>query len=114
VNDVIYKIVPEALWRMAEADARFTGSPVDARDGYIHFSTAAQAPETASRHFAGATDLLLVAVTIDALGDGLRWEVSRHGQLFPHLYADLPLTAVRWVRPLPLADDGRHAFPAFE
>lgn len=112
--EVVYKIVPAAMWKEAEGAGRFAGSPADRRDGFIHFSTAAQAPETAARHFAGAADLLLVAVSVDALGDALRWEPSRHGDLFPHLYADLPMRAVRWVKPLPLDAAGRHAFPALD
>lgn len=107
---IIYKIAPRALWREAETAGRFTGAPVDVADGYIHLSTAAQVRETARRHFAGQDDLLLVAVDADALGEALRHEPSRGGDLFPHLYAPLPLTAVLWVRPLPLDADG-HAFP---
>ena len=106
---MIYKIVPADLWRQAETVGKFTGSPVDRRDGYIHFSTAAQAPETARRHFAGAADLRLVA-----LGSQLRWEPSRHGDLFPHLYAELPMTAVRWVKTLPLGADGEHVCPPLD
>lgn len=107
----IYKIVPQALWREAERTGTFTGAPVDLADGYIHFSTAAQALETASRHFAGQGDLLLVAVEGDRLGPTLRWEPSRGGDLFPHLYAPLAVAGVLWVKPLPLGPDGRHAFP---
>jgi len=105
---VIYKIVPAPLWRASEAAGVFTGSPVDVRDGFIHFSTAAQVRDTAARHFAGIGDLLLVAVDADQLD--LRWEPSRGGALFPHLYAPLPMTAVRWVRELPLVD-GVHLLP---
>jgi uncharacterized protein (DUF952 family) len=108
---LIYKISPRELWRDAEALGRFTGAPVDHADGYIHFSTADQAVETAARHFAGADDLVLVSVEADALGPALRYEPSRGGALFPHLYADLPLTAVRAVVDLPLGADGRHVFP---
>ena len=108
---IIYKICPAGLWAAAEKDRLFRGSPVDFEDGYIHFSTAAQARETAARHFAGQGDLVLVAIDAGALGDGLRWEPSRGGDLFPHLYGPLRLDAVRWVRPLPLGPDGRHAFP---
>ncbi len=111
---LIYKICPEALWREAERAGAFAGAPVDARDGYIHFSTAAQARETAAKHFAGRRDLLLIAVEAEALGDALRYEPSRGGDLFPHLYAPLPLSAVRRVAPLPLGPDGRHAFPDLE
>jgi uncharacterized protein (DUF952 family) len=111
---LIYKICPEALWREAERAGAFAGAPVDARDGYIHFSTAAQARETAAKHFAGRRDLLLIAVEAEALGAALRYEPSRGGDLFPHLYAPLPLSAVRRVAPLPLGPDGRHAFPDHE
>jgi uncharacterized protein (DUF952 family) len=95
--DVIYKIVTVALWREAEGLGFFSGSPVDIRDGYIHFSTAAQLAETAKKHFSGEQDLLLVAV--DPAQLILRWEPSRGGQLFPHLYDRLPLTAVLSVSP---------------
>lgn len=111
---LIYKICPAALWRDAEATGVFEGAPIDRKDGFIHFSTAAQAPETAARHFSGADDLLLVAVDGDALGNELRFEVSRGGDLFPHLYGLLPLSTVRWVKPLPLGPEGRHVFPALE
>jgi uncharacterized protein (DUF952 family) len=109
---LIYKICPEDLWHAAEPEGRFLGAPVDLADGFIHFSTAAQVEETAARHFAGLSDLLLVGVDAAALGPPLRWEPSRGGALFPHLYAPLPMSAVRMVVPLPLGPDGRHVFPA--
>ncbi|MFE1598481.1 DUF952 domain-containing protein [Methylobacterium sp. ID0610] len=109
---LIYKIAPSALWREAEARGEFTGAPVDLADGYIHFSTAAQVRETAARHFAGQEDLVLAAIEAEALGGALRYEPSRGGDLFPHLYGTLPLGAVRSVVPLPLGPDGRHRFPA--
>ena len=108
---LIYKICPRTLWREAEAAGVFTGAPIDRADGFIHFSTAAQSAETAARHFAGQTDLLLVSVEAGSLGAALRYEPSRGGDLFPHLYADLPLAAVASVDPLPLGPDGRHVFP---
>ena len=111
---LIFKIVPMTLWERAEEARRFDGAPVDEADGYIHFSTAEQAVETAAKHFAGHQDLLLVAVSSDALGSELKWEPSRGGELFPHLYAPLPLDRVAWVRPLPLGSDGRHIFPDLE
>jgi uncharacterized protein (DUF952 family) len=111
VPTTIYKICESALWREAEGAGLFRGAPVDARDGFIHFSTAAQVRETAARHFAGAADLMLIAVDPAALGGALKWEVSRGGDLFPHLYAPLPLTAVLWTKPLPLGADRRHVFP---
>ncbi|MBS7696736.1 MAG: DUF952 domain-containing protein [Chelatococcus sp.] len=107
----IYKICPETLWREAERNGVFAGAPVDHADGFIHFSTAAQVRETARRHFAGQQGLLLVATDPAALGAALRFEPSRGGDLFPHLYATLPLSAVRRVVPLPLAADGGHVFP---
>lgn len=108
----IYKICPQALWREAEDAGRFTGAPIDHQDGYIHFSTISQVAETASRHFAGQDDLLLITVEADRLGDALRYEPSRGGDLFPHLYGPLPLDAVTAVDALPLDPDGRHVFPA--
>jgi len=114
MHRIIYKICPEALWREAEAAGRFDGAAIDLTDGYIHFSTAEQAVETAARHFAGQGGLVLVAVEAAALGDALRYEPSRGGALFPHLYGPLPMQAVRWVRPLPLGADGRHAFPEMD
>lgn len=110
-TDLIYKIVTSEQWAEAEKTGAFKGAPVDLADGYIHFSTAEQAGETAARHFAGQVDLLLVAVEAKALGKALVFEPSRGGQLFPHLYADLPLSAVRAVDALPLGADGRHQFP---
>lgn len=111
---LLYKIVPQALWRKAEAEGVFAGAPVDLADGYIHFSTAAQVRETAAKHFAGQDDLLLAAIDGDRLGEALKWEPSRGGALFPHLYAALDLAAVAWVRSLPLGADGRHIFPELE
>src|SRR5262245_61877618 len=110
----IYKICHPAAWQAAERAGEFAGAPVDLADGYIHFSTADQVAETAAKHFAGQRDLVLVAVAADALGAALKWEPSRGGALFPHLYGTLPLTAVRWTKPLPLGPDGRHLFPKVE
>lgn len=107
---LIYKICPAALWAEAERSGRFNGAPVDLADGYIHFSTAEQARETARRHFAGQDGLLLIAVEDGDLGPALRYEPSRGGALFPHLYAPLEFARVRWVAPLPLGPDG-HVFP---
>ena len=111
MSEPIYKICPRALWRAAEKAGRFDGAPIDLADGYIHFSTAGQVRETAARHFAGADDLLLLKVDAEALGPALRFEPSRGGALFPHLYASLPLSAVRDVSALPL-QGGAHVFPA--
>src|SRR3954452_3988099 len=107
---LIYKIAPQALWRAAEALAEFDGAPVDLEDGFIHFSTAAQLRQTAAKHFAGERDLLLVAVDAERLGDALKWEPSRGGDLFPHLYGKLQLADVLAVDALPLRPDGTHDF----
>ncbi len=109
---LIYKICPAALWREAEEKGRFEGAPVDLADGYIHFSTGTQLAETAAKHFAGQDGLLLIAVEDSRLGTALRYEPSRGGALFPHLYGQLDPKAARWVMPLPLKNDGSHALPA--
>ena len=108
---VIYKICQRKEWPEAEHHGEFRGSEADARDGFIHFSTAAQLAGTAAKHFTGATDLLLVAVDAGALGQALKWETSRGGELFPHLYAALPLKAVRWTRPLADEVNGVRSVP---
>jgi uncharacterized protein (DUF952 family) len=96
----IYKILRADEWREAERDGVFRGSPDDRRDGFIHFSTAEQAAGTFEKYFAGQSGLMVTAVDADTLGAALKWEASRGGALFPHLYGDLPLSAVRWSRPL--------------
>jgi len=111
VATTIYKICDAAIWREAERSGVFRGAAIDVADGYIHFSTAEQAIETAARHFAGRGDLVLASVDAGVLGDRLKWEPSRGGALFPHLYGTLPMAAVRRVTPLPLGPDGRHVFP---
>jgi uncharacterized protein (DUF952 family) len=107
---VVYKIVATQEWAKAQAAGVFAGAAIDRADGFIHFSTAEQAPETAAKWFARRGDLTLAAIDADALGDDLRWEPSRGGALFPHLYAALPMSAVVWSRPLPLGSDGGHVF----
>lgn len=109
---IIYKIAPAALWETAETNGSFAGAPVDHADGYIHFSAAEQLRETAARYFAGMDDLVLIAVDGERLGPALKWEPSRGGALFPHLYGPLPLDAVILAQPLPLGTDGAHCFPA--
>jgi uncharacterized protein (DUF952 family) len=111
VPTIIYKICDSALWREAQRAGAFRGAPIDLRDGFIHFSTAAQVRETAARHFAGAEGLMLVAVAAPALGNALRWEISRGGDLFPHFYGTLSIDAVLWAKPLPLDDNQQHIFP---
>lgn len=111
---LIYKICPRILWREAEADHVFRGAPVDLADGFIHFSNSEQVEETAAKHFASVHDLVLVAVEADRLGPALKYEVSRGGARFPHLYGPLPMEAVRWVIALPLGPDGKHQFPRLD
>jgi uncharacterized protein (DUF952 family) len=103
---LVYKLLDAAAWRAAEASGTFDGSRVDRADGFIHFSTAVQVQETARRHFRGVADLMLLAVDGEALGAPLKWEPSRGGALFPHLYGPMPTAAVRSVRPLALDAEG--------
>ena len=102
----IYKLLPRADWSFAQQAGRFDGSPLDRQDGFIHFSTAAQAQETARRHFAGQVGLVVLEVETDDLGDAVRWVPSRGGALFPHLYGPLPTRQVRGVTEAPLDADG--------
>lgn len=108
----ILKILPRAEWTAAQAAGRFEGSAVDRMDGFIHFSTATQAPETARRYFAGLLDLVVLEVEGDTLGEALRWEPSRGGDLFPHLYGDLRAADVAAVHEAPLGPDGIPRMPA--
>ena len=108
---LIYKIFRSEEWAALRETGETPGAPVDIADGFVHFSTATQAPETAAKHFAGEGGLMLVAVEADRLGDALRWEPSRGGALFPHLYRALRLSDVAWAQPLPL-EAGAHRFPA--
>lgn len=107
----IYHMCREAEWRAAEAAGEYRGSSQDAADGFIHFSAADQVVESAARHRAGQDGLVLLEVDPDRLGPALRWEASRGGRLFPHLYGPLPLGAVVSVGALPLGPDGLHVFP---
>ncbi|WP_293576013.1 DUF952 domain-containing protein [Phaeobacter sp.] len=107
---LIYKIFRSDEWAKLQADGETLGAPIDLTDGYIHFSTATQAAETAAKHFAGAQGLWLIAVDADSLGQDLRWEVSRCGADFPHLYRKMHLSDVVWAKELPLSDQG-HVFP---
>ena len=107
----IYKICEQASWREAERAGLYCGSQLDVHDGFIHFSTAAQVAATAAKHFAKQTDLMLVAVDGAVLGAALKWEKSRGGDLFPHLYAALPVAAVRWAKRLPNEVGGRRMLP---
>jgi uncharacterized protein (DUF952 family) len=107
---LIYKIFRRAEWNAFRAAGETRGAPVDLADGFIHFSTAAQVAETAAKHFATESDLVLVAVQAEALGGALKWEPSRGGALFPHLYRVLRLEDVLWDKSLPLGATG-HIFP---
>ncbi len=109
--DTVYKIIDRDEWDAARACGRYGGSQDDRRDGFIHLSTAGQMRETAQRHFAGADNLLLLAVSTAVLGDKLKWETSRAGALFPHVYGPLAVASVRRVWPLPVGEDGLHQFP---
>ena len=111
---VVYKIVATKEWAEAEAAGVFAGASVDRADGFIHFSTAEQVAATAAKWFPGRNDLTLAAIDAEALGEDLRWEPSRGGALFPHLYAHLPMSAVVWSRPLPLGPGGAHVFGSLE
>ncbi len=102
---MIYKILSASEWREAERDGCYRGSADDKRDGFIHFSTAEQTLGTYEKYFSGKRDLMLAAIDADALGDLLKWEPSRGGALFPHLYSDLPLSAVRWSHMLGSIED---------
>ncbi|WP_332770041.1 DUF952 domain-containing protein [Phenylobacterium sp.] len=102
----IYKILTRAEWAEAEATGLFAGSAVDLADGFIHFSTGVQAAETARRYFAGQPDLVVLELEADDLGEALRWEPSRGGDLFPHLYSSLAVSRVLAVTEAPLDADG--------
>jgi len=112
MSTLLFKICDRTIWREAERAGVFTGAGADVPDGYIHLSTRDQVAETAARHFAGQGDLVIVALEAEALGTTLVWEPARGGALFPHVYGTLPLSAVRWVKPLPLGAEGHHQLPA--
>ncbi len=109
--DRIYKIASAEALAAAERTGRFTGMPIDTADGYIHFSTAAQLEETLSLHFRGQSDLALFAVETAALGDSLKWEPSRGGALFPHVYGSFSMQLVVWRGTVNVAADGSVTLP---
>ncbi|OIQ42907.1 MAG: hypothetical protein BM560_01625 [Roseobacter sp. MedPE-SWde] len=107
---LIYKIFRADEWSALQSQGETLGAPIDLSDGFIHFSTATQAAETAAKHFANVDGLFLLALEAEALGDALKWEVSRGGADFPHLYRKMQLSDVVWAKPLPLVN-GVHQFP---
>jgi len=109
--ELIYHMCLRQEWELAMQSGAYTGSSQDRADGFIHFSTAAQLPESARRHRKGQAGLVLLAVDPRILGEALRWEPSRHGALFPHLYGTLPLSAVVSVCDIPLGVDGVPLLP---
>ena len=110
--EFIYKIATATAWSPARLSGQFAGMPIDASDGYMHFSTAAQLAETLRLHFAGQADLVLIAIRAADLGENLVWEPSRGGQLFPHLYnGPLSLSTVEWEAPISVASDGSCILP---
>ena len=110
----IYHLANRDDWAAAQATGRYHGSPDDHRDGFIHFSTAAQVARSAATYRAGRHDLVLLGVDADVLGAALRWEPSGSGDLYPHLYGPLPTRAVHRTDPLPLGQGGGHVFPALD
>ncbi|MEM6577754.1 MAG: DUF952 domain-containing protein [Pseudomonadota bacterium] len=106
----IYKVFRASEWQHLRREGQSAGAPVDLADGFVHFSSADQLAETLARHFGGEDDLMLLAVESDRLGDALRWEASRGGALFPHLYRELRLSDVVWAQPLEMKD-GVHVLP---
>ncbi len=111
-DTIAYKIVTAADWQSATRGGNFTGSTDDRRDGFIHLSTASQVRETAARHFSAQSGLIVAAIDLAVVADILKWEASRGGALFPHLYGPLPMTAVLWSKPLPVGQNGHHIVPA--
>lgn len=111
---LIYKILSRAEWEAFKSSGVFEGSAIDQTDGYIHFSYAHQANETARKYFSGQPDLMIFAAEANNLGVSFKNEPSRGGDLFPHLYASLALSQVLWAKPLPLAPDGGPILPTLD
>lgn len=107
----IYKIADRQLWETAKINDEYNGSSDDIRDGFIHFSTKNQLAATLIKHFHGKNDILLIAIEAEPLGKALKWETSRKGDLFPHLYAPLPTSAILWEKPIEQNQDGTHIMP---
>lgn len=107
----IYKILAQTAWNEAQKEGVYQGSADDIRDGFIHFSTKEQLQGTLEKHYKGQKDLILLAIIESDLGENLKWEPSRGGALFPHLYAPLPTSHVLWEKPLEMTNDGSHIIP---
>lgn len=110
MDTTIYKILTTEQWAQLQADGESTGAPIDLADGYIHFSTKTQVQETADKHFKGQEGLILVAMNTNTIGNKLKWEPSRGGDLFPHLYSNLSMHSVQWAKPISL-ENGTHKLP---
>lgn len=110
MSQAVYKILTDEQWKNLRTQGESVGAPIDVADGFVHFSTAKQLQETADKHFKDQTGLVLIAMDSDSLGEQLRWETSRGGDLFPHLYGLLNLDNVLWEKPLPI-ENGRHKLP---
>lgn len=111
MSGVIYKILPRSVWELAKQDGVFSGHGIDLDDGFIHLSDVSQVGGTLERYFMGHDDLLLLEVLTQPLGASLRWEASRNGEKFPHVYGDIPIEAIVTVHQLPLDDQGHHRLP---
>jgi|SRR5688572_7150908 uncharacterized protein (DUF952 family) len=111
MTGAVYKVLSAAAFAEAARQGEFSGSADDLRDGFVHLSAAHQLEGTLAKHFAGQDGLVLLALDPSRLGAALKWEASRGGELFPHLYAPLDLGALLWAEPLPLGADGRHVLP---
>jgi len=110
----VYHLARAAAWNAALTEGVYRGTPEDRADGFLHFSTAEQVAVSAAKHRGGERDIVLVAVRSADLGAALKWERSRGGALFPHLYGSLGVDKVAWTAPLPLDADGAHVFPELE
>ena len=111
MTQTLYKVLAEDAWQQAASDGVFTGVGIDLEDGFIHLSAPHQVRETVAKYFHNQDDLVLVALDGESLGESLRWETSRDGALFPHVYGVIPLKAVKRVDRLPLGKDNTHQFP---
>lgn len=110
-ESIVYRICLARDWALASASGLYAGTPDDARDGFLHLSRECQVAATGAKYFCGKTDLVIVALDVARLGPALRWETSRNGEVFPHLYGPVPATAALWVHPMPLGYDGTPRLP---